>query len=88
MGVKRPQVRITIDQLVLKGFAPEQRDAIAAGLATELQRYFSDAERARAVGANRFVPSTRAPAIALTVASKPFQVGVLAGRQLARSLVK
>jgi hypothetical protein len=32
-----PRINATIDRLVLRGFAPSQRDAIAAALAAELQ---------------------------------------------------
>jgi len=35
------RVSVTIDRLVLRGFAPEERDRIAAGLAAELRRHLS-----------------------------------------------
>jgi len=36
------RVRVTIDQLVLKGFDPADRKAITEGLQTELSHYLSD----------------------------------------------
>jgi len=82
---RKPQrVSVTIDRLVLRGFAPDQRDAIAAGLTAELRAQFADPEAARQFGANRSVASLRAPP--LQAGAKPQQTGERAGRALARSV--
>jgi hypothetical protein len=41
-----PRINVTIDRLVLRGFAPEQRDGIAQGLEAELRRQLGDPTQA------------------------------------------
>jgi hypothetical protein len=82
----RPQrVRVTIDRLVLRGFPPEQRDAIAAGLIGELQLQFADAA-VQGMGGSRSVASLRAEPLRPVRGAEPRRIGAQAGRQLARSI--
>jgi hypothetical protein len=83
----RPQrVTVTIDRLVLGGFASTERDAIAAGLAGALRAQFADAEAVRALGGSRSLAALRAAPVALASAATPQQAGAQAGRALARSV--
>jgi hypothetical protein len=83
----RPQrVNVTIDRLVLRGFAPEQRDAIAAGLQAELQKQLGDPATGGQFGDSRSLASLRQRPMTLAAAAKPQQIGAQAGRQLARSI--
>ena len=62
------RVVVHIDRLVLKGFRPEDRHAIAAGLEQELGRVFSDREAVSLLGVMRNVPR-------LLVAGVPIEAG-------------
>jgi len=87
MTRRAPQrIDLTIDRLVLRGFAPEQRDAIAAGLAAELRRQFSDPASARQFGASRSLASLRATPVTPASQATPQQIGARTARQLARSI--
>jgi hypothetical protein len=82
---RRPQrVHVTIDRLVLRGFPPEQRDVIAAGLARELSDLLATPEGRRALGSSRSVARLQPERFATTPASTPGDVGAAA----ARSIVK
>lgn len=84
---RRPQrVNVTIDRLVLRGFAPEQRDAIAKGLIGELSAQFGDPANARQFETSRSLAALRARPMTLTAAARPQQIGVQAGRRLVRSI--
>jgi hypothetical protein len=84
---RRPQrVRVTIDRLVLRGFAPEQRDAIAASLTMELSTQLSIPENAGQFETSRTLASLRARPISPVSPATPQAIGVQAGRQLARGI--
>ncbi len=84
---RRPaRVRVTIDQLVLRGFRAEQRDAIVAALNAELHRMLARPGVFRSVGASRSLASLRANPMQLAVSAGPRQIGVLAAQSLVRSL--
>ena len=84
---QRPQrVRVTIDRLVLRGFAVEQRDAIAAALTRELSERLSDSAGAQQLGASRSLASLRAAPVNLASPTTPQAIGAQAGRRLARSI--
>lgn len=83
----RPQrVNVTIDRLVLRGFAADQRDAIAAGLLAELQKQLGDPAIGGQFGDSRSLASLQQRPITLAAAAKPQQIGAQAGRRLARSI--
>jgi hypothetical protein len=81
-----PRIIVTIDRLVLRGFAAEQRDGIAAGLAAELQQQFGDPAAARQFADNRSLASLQVTPATLSAAAKPQQIGAHAARALARSI--
>ena len=86
MTQRPPRVNVTIDRLVLRGFAAEQRDAIAASLQAELQKQLSDPAIGGQFGDSRSLASLQQRPITLAAAAKPQQIGTQAGRQLARSI--
>jgi hypothetical protein len=81
-----PRVTVTIDSLVLRGFAREQRDGIAAGLVAELQSQFGDSGTGGQFGDSRSLASLQQRPMTLSAAAKPQQIGAQAGHQLARSI--
>jgi len=84
MTRRAQRVHVTIDRLVLRGFPPEQRDLIAAGLTRELIAQFST--NAQQFHASRSVASLRAAPANLAAPATPQAIGALAGRRLARSI--
>jgi hypothetical protein len=83
----RPAARInvTIDRLVLRGFAAGQRDAIAAGLVDGLRERWGGPAAAGAFGASRSLDSLRVRPINLAAETKPAEIGAQAGHAIARS---
>jgi hypothetical protein len=81
-----PRVIVTIDRLVLRGFPAAQRDAIVAGLQTELQKQFGAPADGGLFGGSRSLASLRAKPMTLAATAKPQQIGVNAARTLARSI--
>jgi hypothetical protein len=84
-----PRVRVTIDRLVLRGFAPEQRNmlvgALEAALRAELATAASAGARpfaARALASLRLSPLRFAGAAAPSAA----RIGGAAGRALGRGV--
>jgi hypothetical protein len=85
MTQRPPRVNVTIGRLVLRGFAAEQRDAIAAALTDELQRQFSDRAAVQEFG-SRSVALLRAAPIRVARGAEPRQIGAQAGRRLGGSI--
>ena len=81
-----PRVTVTIDRLVLRGFAPEQRDGIAGSFVAELQSQFGDLASGNQFGDRRSLASLQAKPATLPAAAKPQQIGAHAARALARSI--
>ncbi len=82
----RPRINVTIDQLVLRGFPADRRDAIAAALAAELRQQWTDPGAIERLGAGRSLELVRARPISLAADAKPQQAGAEAGRAIARSI--
>jgi len=80
------RVNVTIDRLVLRGFAPGQRAAIAAALKAELRSQLAEPANASRLGPSRLVASLRTDPIRLTPEGKRQDVGGRAAQSLARSL--
>ena len=57
------RITVSIDRLVLRGFAPAQRDAIAASLQAELARQLADPAQAGLLTASRATPTLKAGTI-------------------------
>ena len=84
MDVSPLHIRVTIDALVLRGFAPEQRQALTAGLQAELRRLLSDPENAAALGGSRAIARLPASKLQVDAKTSPRRMGALAARQVAR----
>jgi hypothetical protein len=83
---RRPQrVHVTIDRLVLRGFPPDQRDVIAAGLTRELIDLLTAPGR-RALGTSRSVARLQPKRFATTPASTPGDVGAAAARSIVKGV--
>ncbi|MBR0713549.1 hypothetical protein [Bradyrhizobium liaoningense] len=83
----RPRcVHVTIDRLVLRGFPPDQRDAIAAGLTQELVAQLSSPATARQLRVSCSLASLRTAPVQLATSATPQAIGIGAGRRLARSI--
>ena len=83
----RPRrVNVTIDRLVLRGFAADQRDVIAAALQAELQKQLVDPAIRGQFRDSRSIASLPQRSVPLAAAAKPQQIGRQAGRQLVRSI--
>jgi hypothetical protein len=79
--MKNPRVEILIDELVLHGFSPSDRDAIGAALQQELGRLAADG-RLGGLAAARDVDVLRAPQAVIAPQARPAVVGA----QVARSV--
>jgi hypothetical protein len=77
-------IRVTIDRLVLRGFPARQRNAIAGALIAELERELG--QPADSLGNDRSEHGVRPAPLKLASASSAKDIGVSAGRRLARSL--
>ena len=69
------RVIVHIDRLVLKGFRPEDRHAIAAGLQQELGRVFADREAVSLLTARGNVSQLQVGGVPVEHGSKPQRVG-------------
>ncbi|MBI1868062.1 MAG: hypothetical protein HYS06_07195 [Methylocystis sp.] len=83
-----PRYELRIDELVLEGFAPGDRRAVAAAMESELTRLLSGPDAPfTAVGARGFsVDSLNAGAFSIAAGASPAAVGVAAARAVGRSL--
>ena len=69
------RVVVHIERLVLKGFRPEDRHAIAAGLQQELGRVFAERDAVSLLGVMRNVPRLLVAGVPIEVGSTPQRVG-------------
>ncbi len=82
MSAPRQRINLTIDRLVLRGIAREQRDAVAGALVAELQRQLAVPGVATTFGGSRSIAGLRsAPMQAAGGAS-----GVAIGTAVARGI--
>ena len=82
------RMRVTIDALVLRGFAPEQRQALTAGLQTELGRLLSGPQNAAAFGRSRAVDSLPNGRLRVAAGTSPQRIGSLAARHIVREVTR
>ncbi|WP_165894037.1 hypothetical protein [Azotobacter chroococcum] len=73
---------------MLKGFRPEDRHAIAAGLQQELVRVFADGEAASLLQARGDVPRLRVNGVPVEPAAKPQRIGQSAAQGIDREIRK
>ena len=81
----RQRVEIQIDELVLIGFSPADRQAIADGLTLELQNLITTGQAGDLAGL-KDAPNLRAGSITLNQGEKPARVGALVAGAVHRSL--
>lgn len=84
--MKRGKIDIAIDALVLRGFPPEQRHALAAALRQELGRLVAEADEAGLSPVIRDVDALRRTTFQVAGAFTPRQIGSAAARHVARGL--
>ena len=81
------RVVIHIDELVLRGFRPEDRHAIAAGLQAELARlYATSPDALQALTGRGDVARLRIGEVSVTAGSRPARVGSLLAEGLQRGM--
>jgi hypothetical protein len=80
------QVHLHIDSLVLRGFRPEDRHGIAAGLQQELNRIFSDPQAAQQLAATGDVSRLSIGSIKIAQGAKPQHVGSQVARNIGRRM--
>jgi len=81
------KLHLTIDTLALAGFAPHERDAIAAALRAELTRRFAAPDALAAFDADRMLPGARAAPFALG-GGGPRQIGAQAAQALVQTVTR
>ena len=81
------RIRVSIDSLVLKGFRPEDRHAVASGLSQELSRQFADPQFAHRVMTMSDVWRLRAGTAAVKPGASPQRIGTAAARQISKGML-
>jgi hypothetical protein len=81
VAVSRPSVELHIEQLVLRGFSPGDKHAIAAALESELVRLLTEKTPAPLLG-NRSVAAAPAKPLTTTEGARPESVGQHLGRSV------
>jgi hypothetical protein len=81
-------VLVDIENLVLKGFRYEDRNAIAAALQDELARLLAAPESAARLANLGHVPHLSVGDVRLDANAKPHQVGAETGRVIGKGLLK
>ncbi|ASL26558.1 hypothetical protein [Azotobacter chroococcum] len=81
-------VVVHIDRLVLKGFRPEDRHAIAAGLQQELARVFADGEVVSLLQARGDMPRLRVSSVPVEPGAKPQRVGQSVAQGIGKEIAK
>jgi hypothetical protein len=82
------RVVVHIDRLVLKGFRPEDRHAIAAGLQQELGRVFADREAVSLLSAMGDVQRLQVGGVPVEHGSKPQRVGESVAQGIGKEIRK
>ena len=82
------RVVVHIDRLVLKGFRPEDRHAIAVGLEQELGRVFADQEAVSHLSAVGDVSRLQVGSVPIEQGSMPQRVGESVAQGIGREIKK
>ena len=80
------RVVVHIDSLVLKGFARQDRQALAEGLRQELGRLFAAPDAAQGLTARGDVGQLKVGGVRVSPNAVPANVGTLAARGIAREI--
>jgi hypothetical protein len=79
------KVHLEIDRLVLRGFAPDQRDALACGLRSELARLLADPVNVADLQA-RHAATLRGDALHMTARASPDALGGQAAQRVMQAI--
>ena len=82
------RVVVHIDRLVLKGFRPEDRHAIAVGVEQELGRVFADQEAVSHLSAVGDVSRLQVGSVPIEQGSMPQRVGESVAQGIGREIKK
>ena len=82
------RVVVHIDRLVLKGFCPEDRHAIAVGLEQELGRVFADREAVSLLRSMGDVSRLQVGGVPVGRGSKPQRVGESVAQGIGKEIKK
>lgn len=82
------RVVVHIDRLVLKGFRPEDRHTIAAGLQQELGHVFADREAVSLLRAMGDVPRLQVGGVPMEQGSMPQRVGESVAQGIGKEIRK
>ena len=82
------RVVVHIDRLVLKGFRPEDRHAIAAGLQQELGRVFADREAVSLLSAMGDVQRLQVGGVPIEQGARPQRVGESVAQGVGKEIKK
>ena len=82
------RVVVHIDRLVLKGFRPEDRHAIATGLQQELGRVFADREAVSLLSAMGDVQRLQVGGVPIEHGSRPQRVGESVAQGIGKEIRK
>ena len=82
------RVVVHIDRLMLKGFRPEDRHAIAAGLQQELGRLFADREAVTLLKALGDVSRLQVSSVPIEQGSKPQRVSERVAQGIGKEIKK
>lgn len=82
------RVVVHIEHLVLKGFCPEDRHAIATGLEQELGRVFADRDAVSLLSAMGDVPRLQVGAVLMEKGSGPQRVGESVAQGIGKEIKK
>ncbi len=80
------RVVVHIDRLVLKGFPPEDRQALAEGLRQELGRLFAAPDAAQGLAARGDAGRLRVSGVRVGATAAPGHVGTQAARGIVRGM--
>ena len=81
------RVRVSIDTLILRGFPPESRHAVAAALRRELSRVLAGPGAAERLSQRGDTPRLRAGRIEMSPGADAERVGTRAGARIGQLLL-
>ena len=82
----QPAIELHIEELVLHGFPPRDRQRIASALREELTRLLADPAAHATLAASREIPRLDGGSFQVAANTKPAAIGVQVARSLHRGL--
>jgi hypothetical protein len=80
------RIIVNVENLVLKGFHPEDRHAIAQGLQDQLTQLLSEPHMAQRLANHGSIPHLRVPPVTTGSNAKPQQIGRAAADGIGKGL--